>query len=131
MVDFLIYFVFAFAVFIVVDLVWLGVIARKVYKKYLGYIMAEKVNWPAAIIFYLLFIAGLTYFALLNTPNWWMALINGALLGFLAYATYDLTNLSTLKGWPIQITIIDLVWGTFLGGVVSLVTFLIASPLVG
>lgn len=127
MVDFLKFFGVAFVVFLLVDLLWLGIVARKVYKKYLGYIMAEKVRWVPALIFYVIFIAGLVYFALLPVTVWHQALLSGALFGFIAYATYDLTNLSTLKGWPIQITIIDLVWGTFLGASVSTLTFLIIS----
>lgn len=125
--EFLKLFAVAFAVFIVIDLVWLVVIARKLYQKFLGYIMAKKVNWIAALIFYVIFIAGMTYFAIYNAVSWSDALINGALLGFLAYATYDLTNLSTLEGWPIKITIIDLIWGTSLGALVSVITFLLVG----
>lgn len=125
MLDFLKFFGVAFVVFILVDLLWLGIVARKVYKKYLGYIMAEKVRLIPALIFYVIFIIGLVYFALLPATVWYQALLSGALFGFIAYATYDLTNLSTLKGWPIQITIIDLAWGTFLGASVSTLTYLI------
>lgn len=123
--DFLLLFVIAFGVFIVVDLVWLVVIARKLYKKYLGYIMTDKVRWGAALIFYVIFIAGLVFFAIMPASNALMAMLYGGLLGFLGYATYDLTNLATLKGWPIAVTIIDLIWGTSLGAVVSVLTFLI------
>lgn len=127
MIDFLIYFAVAFVVFFAIDIIWLGLIARKVYKKYLGYIMADKVRWVAALIFYVIFIAGLAYFVLLPVNVWWMALLNGALFGFIAYATYDLTNLSTLKGWPLEITFIDLAWGTSLGALVSVITFFIVG----
>lgn len=130
MLNFLIYFVIAFIVFIIIDIIWLGLVAKKLYAKHLGYIMAEKVNFLAAIIFYVIFIIGLVYFAVMNVSVWWMALLNGALLGFIAYATYDLTNLATLKGWPLKITIIDLVWGTSLGAVVSVLTFIMGSPLI-
>lgn len=123
--DFLLLFTVAFGVFIVVDLVWLVVIARKLYKKYLGYIMTDKVRWGAALIFYVIFIAGLVFFAIMPASNALMAMLYGGLLGFLGYATYDLTNLATLKGWPIAVTIIDLIWGTSLGAVVSVLTFLI------
>lgn len=123
--DFLLLFAVAFGVFIVVDLVWLVVIARKLYKKYLGYIMTDKVRWGAALIFYVIFIAGLVFFAIMPASNALMAMLYGGLLGFLGYATYDLTNLATLKGWPIAVTIIDLIWGTSLGAVVSVLTFLI------
>lgn len=130
MLNFLIYFVIAFIVFIIIDIIWLGLVAKKLYAKHLGYIMAEKVNFLSAIIFYVVFIIGLVYFAVMNVSVWWMALLNGALLGFIAYATYDLTNLATLKGWPLKITIIDLVWGTSLGAVVSVLTFIMGSPLI-
>lgn len=123
--DFLLLFAVAFGVFIVVDLVWLVVIARKLYKKYLGYIMTDKVRWGAALIFYVIFIAGLVFFAIMPASNALVAMLYGGLLGFLGYATYDLTNLATLKGWPIAVTIIDLIWGTSLGAVVSVLTFLI------
>ncbi|MFA5660497.1 MAG: DUF2177 family protein [Bacilli bacterium] len=123
--EFLLLFVVAFGVFIVVDLVWLVVIARKLYKKYLGYIMTDKVRWGAALIFYVIFIAGLVFFAIMPANNALMAMLYGGLLGFLGYATYDLTNLATLKGWPVAVTIIDLIWGTSLGAIVSVLTFLI------
>ena len=127
MAEFFKFFAVAFGVFLVIDLLWLGFVARKFYKAQLGYLMAEKVNWIAAIIFYVIFIAGLTYFVLLPASNWTDALLNGALLGFLGYATYDLTNLSTVKGWPLKITIVDLVWGTTLGALVSVITFLLVG----
>jgi len=127
MAEFFKFFAVAFGVFLVIDLLWLGIVARKFYKAQLGYLMAEKVNWIAAIIFYVIFIAGLTYFVLLPASNWTDALLNGALLGFLGYATYDLTNLSTVKGWPLKITIVDLVWGTALGALVSVITFLLVG----
>lgn len=127
MEGFLKFFGVAFAVFLVIDLVWLGFVARKFYKQQLGYLMAEKVNWVAAIIFYVIYIAGLTWFVLLNATSWTDALLNGALLGFLGYATYDLTNLSTVKGWPLKITIVDLLWGTTLGALVSVITFLLVG----
>ncbi|NCA96553.1 MAG: DUF2177 family protein [Methanomicrobia archaeon] len=127
MIDFLLYFAVAFVVFFAIDIVWLSLVARKVYKKFLGYIMADKVRFIPAIIFYVIFIVGLVYFVLMPSNVWWMALLNGALFGFMAYATYDLTNLSTLKGWPLEITFIDLAWGTGLGALVSVITFLIVG----
>lgn len=127
MLEFLKYFSVGFFVFLLIDLIWLGFVARKLYQKYLGYIMADKVRWGSAIIFYIIFLAGLTYFALIPSNSWDMALLNGSLFGFIAYATYDLTNLSTLKDWPLKITIIDLIWGTSLGALVSTITFLIVG----
>ncbi len=119
----------AFVVFFAIDLIWLGIVAKDLYQKQIGHLLKQDVNWYAAIIFYLLFIGGLVYFVLLPHvgPNVsvFKVLLTGALFGFITYATYDLTNLATLKDWPIQITIIDLAWGTFLGASTSAVTFLL------
>lgn len=115
-------------VFFAIDLTWLGVIAKNLYRQQLGFIMKENVNWVAAISFYMIFILGVVYFvvnpAILN-DSWRQALFIGMLFGFITYATYDLTNLATLKGWPLKITVIDLIWGTSLGGLTSLISFLI------
>lgn len=126
--DYIILYIIAFVVFFVVDILWLGVFAKKFYDKYLGFLLAKNVVWPAAIIFYLLFIFGLVYFALVpavNDESLSVALINGALFGFLCYATYDLTNLATLKDWPLKVTIIDLIWGTFVGTATVTITYLL------
>jgi uncharacterized membrane protein len=117
----------AFVFFLVIDLIWLGLIAKNLYQRQIGHLMSDQVNWAAAIIFYLLFIVGLVYFAILpavNDGEWLRALALGAFFGFITYATYDLTNLATLKDWPIQITLIDLAWGTFLGASISTLTYL-------
>jgi uncharacterized membrane protein len=117
----------AFVFFLVIDLIWLGLIAKNLYQRQIGHLMSDSVNWAAAIIFYLLFIVGLVYFAILpavNDGEWLRALALGAFFGFITYATYDLTNLATLKDWPIQITLIDLAWGTFLGASISTLTYL-------
>ena len=109
-------------VFFAVDMTWLGFIAKDLYKKYLGNFLSDKVNWPAAIIFYLLFIIGIFYFAILpavEKNSLTKAIIAGALFGFFTYATYDLTNLATLKNWPLPIVFIDIIWGSVLTGIVS------------
>lgn len=128
MLNFLKLYGIAFVLFMIIDLIWLGVIAKNLYQKQIGHLMADNVKWGAAILFYLLFIGGMVFFAILPAANegeWTKALLYGALFGFMAYATYDLTNLATLKDWPIQITIIDLVWGTFLGASVSTLTYFV------
>jgi uncharacterized membrane protein len=110
------------AVFYAVDMVWLGLVAKTFYRKHLGFLMGPKVVWPAAILFYLLFIAGLLVFAVrpaLAAGAPVRALVLGAFLGLVSYATYDLTNLATLKDWPLLVAVVDLVWGTVLGGTVS------------
>jgi uncharacterized membrane protein len=118
-------YLIAFAVFFAVDMVWLGLVAKGFYRRHLGDMLSPKVNWTAAILFYLLFIAGLVVFAVkpvLLKGGTWEAAGLGALLGLICYATYDLTNLATLKDWPVIVTVVDLVWGTVLGGVVSVST---------
>lgn len=119
-------FMTALVVFFAIDLVWLGVIASKLYRHYLGFLMADKINWPAALIFYGIFISGLVFFVIepaLARESLRYALGAGAFFGFLTYATYDLTNLATLKDWPLPITLIDLVWGSLLSASVSGITY--------
>ncbi|HAM63936.1 MAG: hypothetical protein A2Y20_02625 [Firmicutes bacterium GWF2_51_9] len=129
---FLLHFVIALVVFFAIDLVWLGLIAKNLYSKYLGFIMSDKVNWIAALIFYALFIVGLLVFVIepaLQTPDLTQLVLRAALFGLVTYATYDLTNLATLKDWPIQITIIDLIWGTTLSTLVSVISVFIIGKL--
>lgn len=115
-------YILTFLVFILVDLLWLGVIAKGLYNKLLGGLLSEQINWTAAIIFYLLFVIGISVFAVypaVYKASYLHAIIMGALFGFFTYATYDLTNLATLKGWPLPLVFIDIVWGTVLCAVVS------------
>ena len=126
-------YIFTIPIFFAIDILWLGIIAKNVYKKYLGNFLSDQVNWVAAIIFYLIFIAGIIIFAVLpaiEKDSMIRAIIFGALFGFFTYATYDLTNLATLKGWPVTIVIIDMIWGMVLSGVVSTASFFIAKRLV-
>lgn len=109
-------------VFFAIDLLWLGVIAKNLYNKLLGHLLAPEVNWTAAIIFYLLFIAGILIFAVLpavEKSSLQHALLYGVLFGFFTYATYDLTNLATLKNWPVKVVVIDILWGIVLTGAVA------------
>ena len=125
-------YLIAFVVFFAVDMVWLGLVARGFYRKHLGAMLSPKVNWPAAILFYLLFIAGLVVFAVkpvLLKGGTGEAAALGAFLGLICYATYDLTNLATLKNWPVIVTVVDLIWGTILGGSVSLITAVLSRAL--
>ena len=111
------------AVFFVIDMIWLGVVAKDFYRKHLGTMLSPKVNWAAALLFYLVFIVGLLIFVIrpaLAQGEPLKALLLGALFGLISYATYDLSNLATLKDWPIIVTVVDLVWGATLGGLVSL-----------
>jgi hypothetical protein len=116
--------------FFAIDMLWLGVIAKKLYREKLGFILSDEVNWTAALVFYFIYIAGILFFAVypaLRDFSWQTALLNGAVLGFLCYATYDLTNMATIAKWPLQIVLIDIVWGTVLTGSVSILTYLAAT----
>lgn len=118
----------AIFIFFAIDMLWLGLIAKKVYAKHLGFLMAPNVKWIAAIIFYFLFVAGLVFFVVqpaIEKTSFLYALLGGMFFGLVTYATYDLTNLATLNKWPLKITLIDLIWGTSLGGLVSTITYLI------
>ncbi len=120
------------AVFFVIDMIWLGVVSKGFYRRHLGPFVSPKINWISAILFYLLFIIGLLVFVIrpaLTSGVPVQALFYGALFGLISYATYDLTNLATLKGWPVIVTIVDLIWGTVLGGIVSFVSALLGRTL--
>ncbi len=96
-------------------MLWLGLAARSFYQQQLGYLMAASPNWFAAILFYLLFVAGLLGFVVLpglRDNSLKSTLLHAALFGLIAYATYDLTNLATLKGWPALLSLVDMLWGT-------------------
>ena len=122
----------ALPVFFTIDMLWLGLVATNFYKSQIGFLMKSDINWAAAIIFYLLFIVGLVLFVVspaVEKMSWTHALLFGALFGFFTYATYDLTNLATLKDWPLLVSIVDMLWGTILGGSVSVITYLIANKI--
>jgi uncharacterized membrane protein len=111
-------------IFLGIDSLWLGLVAPKYYRSQIGHLMAEKANLLAAGIFYLLFVGALVYFVIapgMTIPTSQL-LLRGALFGLVTYATYDLTNLATLRDWPIPLTLIDLAWGTFLCALTSLVS---------
>ncbi len=111
------------ALFLAMDMVWLLVIAKKLYANLLGYLMAKKPNLWAALLFYLLFILGLQVFVVnpaLVRESWSAALVMGLLFGLVTYATYDLTNLATVRGWPLLVTVLDLLWGSAVSGLTAL-----------
>ena len=125
-------YVIALPVFLAIDMVWLIFVAKNFYAQQIGFLMKREINWSAAIIFYLLFVVGLVVFVIapaLEKNSWSHALIYGALFGLVAYATYDLTNLATMKNWPVLITIVDLAWGMTVAASVSIVTYLIATKI--
>jgi uncharacterized membrane protein len=116
------------AVFFLIDMIWLGLVAKGFYRRHLGAFLSPNVRWGAAILFYLLFVVGLLAFVvrpaiLRGAPL--EALLFGALFGLICYATYDLSNMATIKGWPLIVTVVDLVWGTVLGGAISFLSTVI------
>jgi uncharacterized membrane protein len=122
----------ALPVFFAIDMVWLGLVAKNFYREQIGALMKPEVNWAAAIIFYLIFIAGLVVFVIapaMEKGSWTHALLLGALFGLVCYATYDLTNLAVAKDWPLLVTIVDLIWGAVLAASVSTVTYFIAAKI--
>jgi len=120
-------------VFAMVDYIWLTQVGPSLYKPIIGSIMAPEPRMTPAVIFYALYIAGLVYFAVmpgLTGAGWQGALLKGALFGFFAYATYDLTNQATLSVWATKITVMDMAWGTFLSGTAATGGFLITRAIV-
>jgi len=104
--------------FLAIDSVWLGLIAKDMYRRELGHLLAPNVRWGAALVFYVIYIAGLLILVVLphkGSPLLTVAAL-GALFGLVAYATYDLTNLATLTRWPLSVTLADLTWGAFITG---------------
>jgi len=116
----------AAAAFCLLDLAWLGLVAKDLYRKILGGLLAEKANAKAAVLFYAIFIGGLVYFVIgpaIEDGSWTNAVIGGAVYGFVTYATWDLTNLAVLADFPAKIVPIDMAWGTVLATSVSTTTY--------
>jgi len=113
-------------VFFAIDLVWLGVVAQGFYQKHLGHLLRPDVVWPAALVFYLMYLAGVLVFAVLpgleagSLPR---TLALGAFFGLVAYATFDLTCMALFRDFPLVVVVVDLVWGTVLTGTVATASF--------
>ena len=121
-------YVIALITFILLDGIWLGLIAKNIYATQLKSLMTDHVKWGAAALFYLLFIGMLIYFVItpaLQEGSLQMAVTRGAPFGLATYATYDLTNYATLKGFPLSIVFIDLIWGMVLSSTVASVAYMI------
>ncbi|GAB4393028.1 MAG: DUF2177 family protein [Kiloniellaceae bacterium] len=119
-------------VFLGLDALWLGYIARSFYASQLGGLMRESVNFAAAGGFYLAYVGGVVYFAVapaLAEGSWQKAALNGALLGLLAYGTYDMTNIATLKNWPVPMSVVDIAWGGVLTGLSATLAYFITRAL--
>ena len=120
-------YVVLLATFFAIDMLWLGGVASSFYQQQIGFLMASNINWFAAIVFYLLFVAGILFFVLvpgLEKGSLKITLLRAAFFGLITYATYNLTNLATLKDWPVLLTVVDLLWGIFLSVSVSFVGFM-------
>lgn len=114
------------ALFVAADLLWLGIIMKNFYRANIGHVIGGGVFWPAAILFYLIFTAGLIYFAVMPGVESGMLLktvLMGMGFGLVAYATYDLTNQATIPNWPTLVTAVDLAWGMILSGFLSFIGF--------
>jgi uncharacterized membrane protein len=128
--EFVITYLLMAILFLALDLFWLGLIAKNFYQKHLGRFFSDKVNWTAAIIFYFLFVLGTMIFAVypgVAHDSLMRAMMFGVLFGLFTYATYDLTNLATLKDWPVPIVIVDIIWGMVLCGAISAFGFGVAK----
>lgn len=119
-------------IFLGIDMIWLGLVAKNFYSKHLGYLMSSNPNWAAALLFYVPFIGGLVIFVIspaLEKNSWTHALYLGVMFGLMTYSTYDLTNLATIKNWPLLVTIVDLIWGMTLSASVSVASFFLAKKI--
>lgn len=119
-------------VFFLIDMLWLGFVAKDFYQAKLGFLLGP-VNWPAALTFYFLYIVGILLFAVvpaLGSGSLLKALVLGALFGFFAYATYDLTNYATIKNWPLMVVIVDILWGVVLTGSVATISYWLGKQFV-
>ncbi len=120
----------ALIIFLVIDMIWLGFIAKNFYREHLGHLLKTNVSWLPAVIFYLIFVAGLVFFVInpaLVNDSFRYALFAGAFFGFITYATYDLTNHATVKGWPLLVTLADLAWGSFIASATASISFWISK----
>ena len=125
-------YLIALPVFLAVYMIWLTLVAKNFYAKQLGFLMNKNPNLLAALIFYLIFIAGLIIFVItpaLEKQSWISAVLMGAFFGLVTYSTYNLTNLATVKDWPLLVTVIDLLWGITLSATVSAITYFIATKI--
>lgn len=130
MLFYIIAYVASTVVFLAADALWLGVVAKDFYAQQLGHLMRPDINMGIAAMFYLFYTVGIVVFAIrpaYAAQNVWHALGYGALFGLLAYGTYDITNMATLKDWPIKMSIVDMAWGTALTGFTALAGYIITQ----
>ncbi|WP_421402531.1 DUF2177 family protein [Agrobacterium fabrum] len=134
MKTYLVAYSFTLVAFLVIDFIWLSTMASRLYRPAIGDLLADNFRLAPAIVFYLIYAAGLTFLAVrpaLISGEWTTALLYGAAVGFMAYATYDLTNQATLKSWSTTLTVADLLWGTFVSAAAAIIGYLVTVRLVG
>ncbi len=127
-------YLFTLVAFLVIDFIWLSTMASRLYRPAIGDLLAENFRLAPAVVFYLIYAAGLTFLAVrpaFQTGEWTTALLYGAVVGFMAYATYDLTNQATLKSWSTTLTVADLLWGTFVSAAAPTIGYFLTVRLVG
>ena len=117
-------YIAALVALVVLDALWLGAMSRDFYKVRLGQLLLGQPNWYAAILFYLVHALGIVAFAVPLAGSWVSAALFGALFGFCVYGAYDLTNLATLRGWPLTVSLVDLAWGAVVTAAATVTAFL-------
>ena len=130
MITYVVAYIATLVVFLAADMVWLGTMVNRIYRPALGDILSASVNFPPALVFYLIYPVGLVIFAVmpgLRSGSVATAAMYGALFGFFTYATYDLSNYATLRNWTLQVTVVDIAWGTLLGAMAAAVGCLAAA----
>lgn len=131
---FLIAYLVTAAVFLVIDYIWLGYVMKDYFQSQLGHLMADEVKFGIAGVFYLFYAAGIVFLCInpaMQDGQWTTALINGAVLGALAYGTYDITNMATLRNWPTMMSVIDIAWGTALTAVSATAGYVVTKMFYG
>jgi len=126
--NYLISYISTTLIFLTIDAIWLGVVAKNFYADQLGDLMASEIKFHIAALFYLFYTVGIVVFAIkpaMDAENYLLALGLGGLFGFLAYGTYDFTNMATIRNWPTIVSIVDIVWGTCITAVTALLGYLI------
>lgn len=118
--------------FLAIDFIWLKYIALSFYRSQIGHLMLDKPNLAIAGLFYLVYVVGVVILAVnpaLEKQQWSIALLYGGLLGLVAYGTYDITNLATLKNWPTAVSVVDMIWGTVLTASVATISYFVTAAL--
>lgn len=132
MIQYIYLYLLTVPVFFLIDMLWLGFVANKFYQSQLSHLLGS-VNWTAAVIFYLIYIVGILIFAVvpgIETGSLQKAVVYGALFGFFTYATYDLTNYATLRDWPVQVVVVDIIWGAVLSSSVAAVSYYLGKTFI-